>query len=88
MPQQRVGQTAKAREKDVASRKTAIIGTNFFPNKDEQLRLDMQQNELQSQRLDLVRQAAEYRDGELVTPDSPPEEDVPEPTVDAPGARQ
>jgi hypothetical protein len=31
---------------------------------------------------------AEYREGELITPDSPEEDDVPEPTVDAPGARQ
>jgi ATP-dependent Lon protease len=31
---------------------------------------------------------AEYREGELITPDSPEEDDVPEPTVDAPGAHQ
>jgi len=31
---------------------------------------------------------AEYREGELITPDSPDADDVPEPTVDAPGARQ
>jgi ATP-dependent Lon protease len=31
---------------------------------------------------------AEYRDGELITPDAPDAEDVPEPTVDPPGARQ
>jgi ATP-dependent Lon protease len=31
---------------------------------------------------------AEYRDGELITPDAPDTEDVPEPTVDPPGARQ
>ena len=31
---------------------------------------------------------AEYREGELITPDAPEGEDVPEPTVDAPGARQ
>ena len=31
---------------------------------------------------------AEYRQGELITPDSPDEEDLPDPTVDAPGARQ
>jgi hypothetical protein len=30
----------------------------------------------------------EYRDGELITPDAPEPEDVPEPTVDPPGARQ
>ncbi|MEM8609242.1 MAG: endopeptidase La [Myxococcota bacterium] len=30
----------------------------------------------------------EYREGRLVTPDDPEEGDVPEPTVDAPGARQ
>jgi ATP-dependent Lon protease len=31
---------------------------------------------------------AEYRDGELITPDLPDAEEVPEPTVDPPGARQ
>jgi hypothetical protein len=31
---------------------------------------------------------AEYRAGELLTPESPDTDDVPEPTVDAPGARQ
>jgi ATP-dependent Lon protease len=31
---------------------------------------------------------AEYREGELITPDSPAEDDLPDPTVDAPGARQ
>jgi len=31
---------------------------------------------------------AEYREGELITPDAPDDDDVPEPTVDAPGARQ
>jgi ATP-dependent Lon protease len=31
---------------------------------------------------------AEYRGGELITPDSPAEDDLPDPTVDAPGARQ
>jgi ATP-dependent Lon protease len=31
---------------------------------------------------------SEYREGELITPDSPQEEDLPDPTVDAPGARQ
>ncbi|MBW2552395.1 MAG: endopeptidase La [Deltaproteobacteria bacterium] len=31
---------------------------------------------------------AEYRDGELITPEAPDAEDVPEPTVDPPGARQ
>jgi ATP-dependent Lon protease len=30
----------------------------------------------------------EYRDGELFTPDAPDPDDVPEPTVDPPGARQ
>jgi len=31
---------------------------------------------------------AEYREGELITHDSLPEDDLPDPTVDAPGARQ
>jgi len=30
----------------------------------------------------------EYREGELITPEQAETEDVPEPTVDAPGARQ
>ena len=30
----------------------------------------------------------EYREGRVITPDDPEEGDVPEPTVDAPGARQ
>ena len=30
----------------------------------------------------------EYRDGELFTPDAPDPDDVPEPTVDPPGAHQ
>jgi ATP-dependent Lon protease len=37
---------------------------------------------------DHVVRPLEYRQGRLITPDDPDEEDIPEPTVDPPGARQ
>jgi methylmalonyl-CoA mutase len=61
VPQAMIAETAEARRRDVATRKTAVIGTNFFSNKDEKVAFPTSADEANEGRDKILARLVEHR---------------------------